>query len=107
MAIIMVKLVLFTILLALPSTKSAVGARTPIILKSNLILRLRLDEESLNCWELIFSLQSCIGEVIMFSGETYLGLKRCQTIKVIEHDSGPICLALRTPWKRPMSEGLL
>ncbi|KAJ7974043.1 egg cell-secreted protein 1.1-like, partial [Quillaja saponaria] len=55
--------------------------------------RLKLDGESsnANCWESLFQLQACTGEVIMFfmNGETYLGPSCCQAIRIIEHDCWP------------------
>ncbi|OWM63990.1 hypothetical protein CDL15_Pgr012031 [Punica granatum] len=89
----MVKLVLFAILLASLSCQSVVGARTtPEGSKSDLVARLRLDDQqSPSCWESMFQLQSCTGEVIMFflNGETYLGPKCCDAIRTIEHDCWP------------------
>ncbi|BFG40819.1 hypothetical protein CerSpe_270930 [Prunus speciosa] len=53
----------------------------------NLEARLNLDEESSNCWDSLFQLQTCAGEVVMFflNGETYLGHDNCEAIRTIEH----------------------
>ncbi|XP_061364400.1 egg cell-secreted protein 1.1-like [Gastrolobium bilobum] len=61
-----------------PSTKS-------------LVTRLKLEGEPSNCWESLFQLQACSGEIITFflNGETYLGHGCCQAIRVIGHDCWP------------------
>ncbi|KAL3844957.1 hypothetical protein ACJIZ3_002360 [Penstemon smallii] len=63
---------------------------------STLATRLKLDKDegSTNCWESLFELQSCTGEVVLFflNGETYLGPACCRAIKVIERDCWPTML---------------
>ena len=59
---------------------------------SHLILATRLQlENQTNCWESLFELQSCTGEVIMFflNGEIYLGPNCCHAIKIIHHENWP------------------
>ncbi|TKY51430.1 Egg cell-secreted protein 1.1 [Spatholobus suberectus] len=62
---------------------------------SSLAARLKLDGESANCWDSLFELQACTGEVITFflNGETYLGPSYCQAIRVVGHDCWPDMLA--------------
>ncbi|XP_061345124.1 egg cell-secreted protein 1.1 [Gastrolobium bilobum] len=67
---------------------------------SSLGARLKVDDdvhvgESPNCWESLFQLQACTGEVVMFflNGETYLGPSCCQAIRVVGHDCWPDMLA--------------
>lgn len=57
----------------------------------SLATRLKLEGESTNCWESLFQLQACTGEVIMFflNGETYLGPSCCRAIRVVSHDCWP------------------
>ncbi|CAK8565517.1 unnamed protein product [Lathyrus sativus] len=47
--------------------------------------------EPSNCWESLFKLQACSGEIITFfiNGETYLGNDCCKAIRVIGHDCWP------------------
>uniref|UniRef100_A0A7N0TPQ3 Prolamin-like domain-containing protein n=1 Tax=Kalanchoe fedtschenkoi TaxID=63787 RepID=A0A7N0TPQ3_KALFE len=64
---------------------------------STLLARLKLDGESsssTSCWDSLFKLQSCTGEVILFflNGETYLGKACCEAIQTIEHDCWPTML---------------
>ncbi|XP_057426863.1 egg cell-secreted protein 1.1-like [Lotus japonicus] len=44
-----------------------------------------------NCWESLFELQACTGEVITFflNGETYLGPSCCRAIRIVGHDCWP------------------
>ncbi|XP_008231912.1 PREDICTED: egg cell-secreted protein 1.1-like [Prunus mume] len=60
----------------------------------NLEARLNLDEESSNCWDSLFQLHACSGEVVMFflNGETYLGHGCCEAIRTIEHQCWPALL---------------
>ena len=53
--------------------------------------RLKVDEESPNCWDSLIHLQSCTGELIMFflNGETDLGDSCCQAISTISHQCWP------------------
>ncbi|KAL3527929.1 hypothetical protein ACH5RR_012585 [Cinchona calisaya] len=46
------------------------------------------------CWESLFELKSCTGEVILFfhNGETYLGQSCCRAIRIIEHQCWPSML---------------
>ncbi|BFG40813.1 hypothetical protein CerSpe_270870 [Prunus speciosa] len=86
---------LLTALLALTMPFLATSARplnhNIIWLNSNLVARLNLDEESSNCWDSLFQLQSCSGEVVMFflNGETYLGHSCCEAIRTIKHQCWP------------------
>ncbi|KAI9079436.1 hypothetical protein K1719_038625 [Acacia pycnantha] len=47
--------------------------------------------ESNKCWDSLFHLQACSGEVISFflNGETYLGKGCCRAIRVVGHDCWP------------------
>lgn len=61
---------------------------------TTLSARLRLDGESSgssSCWESLYELQSCTGEVIVFffNGETQLGHGCCRAIRIIEHQCWP------------------
>ncbi|PWA97807.1 prolamin-like domain-containing protein [Artemisia annua] len=62
---------------------------------STLAARLKLDyyEEggSPGCWETLFELQSCTGEILLFflNGETYLGPACCMAIVKIEKQCWP------------------
>ncbi|XP_059623123.1 egg cell-secreted protein 1.1-like [Cornus florida] len=70
---------------------SMVMAR-PMNTKSTLMARLKLDEEgSSKCWDSLYELQSCTGEVILFflNGETYLGPGCCSAIHTIQHQCWP------------------
>ena len=62
----------------------------PLNTHSNLATRLQLDNQN-NCWDSLFELQSCTGEVIMFflNGETYLGPNCCHAIRIIHHECWP------------------
>ncbi|KAF5779162.1 putative Prolamin-like domain-containing protein [Helianthus annuus] len=59
----------------------------------SLVARLKLekgndgqDGGSTGCWETLFELHACTGEIILFflNGETYLGMGCCRAIKEIE-----------------------
>ncbi|KAF5745171.1 hypothetical protein HS088_TW07G00752 [Tripterygium wilfordii] len=83
---------ILTIFLA-SSIASELNARP---LDSSLALesRLQLDSES-SCWDNLFELQSCTGEVIMFflnQEMTYLGNSCCRAIYIIEHECWPSML---------------
>ncbi|XP_059623122.1 egg cell-secreted protein 1.1-like [Cornus florida] len=70
---------------------SMVMAR-PMNSKSTLMPRLKLDEEGSSwCWDSLYELQSCTGEVIQFflNGETYLGPGCCHAIHTIQHQCWP------------------
>lgn len=75
---------------------TTVMTRPISISKSTLASRLKLDEEEspTACWDSLFQLQSCTGEVILFfiNGETYLGPSCCRAIRIIEHDCWPSML---------------
>jgi hypothetical protein len=57
--------------------------------------RLKVSDEPSNCWESLFKLQACSGEIITFfvNGETFLGNGCCQAIRVIGHDCWPNVVA--------------
>ena len=86
------KLILYTTLLftAIP-TFIARPAFVSVPATSNLVARLKLDDESSNCWDSLIQLQSCTGEIIMFflNGETYLGPSCCQAIRIIGQHCWP------------------
>ncbi|GAA0154113.1 hypothetical protein Leryth_002953 [Lithospermum erythrorhizon] len=73
---------------------------TPFNQESTLLERLKLDikegEEggSSTCWDSMFELKSCTGEVVLFflNGETYLGPSCCSAIRTIEHHCWPSML---------------
>ncbi|CAK9161233.1 unnamed protein product [Ilex paraguariensis] len=75
---------------------ASVAMARPLGTESTLLARLKLDgeESSSNCWESLFQLQSCTGEVLLFflNGETYLGTGCCHAIRVIQHDCWPTML---------------
>lgn len=52
---------------------------------TNLLMRLKLDNESSNCWDYLIEIQSCTGEIILFfmNGETYIGHACCEAISTI------------------------
>uniref|UniRef100_A0A6N2KF91 Prolamin-like domain-containing protein n=1 Tax=Salix viminalis TaxID=40686 RepID=A0A6N2KF91_SALVM len=80
------KLFLFAAVLACISLDGA-KAR-PLASISNLSARLKLDEESPNCWDSLFQLQACTGEIVLFflDGETRLGHSCCQALSTVgEH----------------------
>ncbi|XP_057982283.1 egg cell-secreted protein 1.1-like [Malania oleifera] len=58
--------------------------------------RLQADKssESNNCWDSLFELQSCTGEVITFflNGETFLRADCCRVVHTIEHRCRPSML---------------
>ncbi|XVE88479.1 hypothetical protein DITRI_Ditri19aG0072700 [Diplodiscus trichospermus] len=51
----------------------------------SLVARLKVDEESSNCWDSLIQLQSCTGEIIVFfmNGEADLGDSCCKAIRTI------------------------
>ncbi|KAK8581074.1 hypothetical protein V6N13_144117 [Hibiscus sabdariffa] len=59
--------------------------------RSDLLVRLKLDEESSDCWDSLIQLQSCTGELIMFflNGETDIGKSCCRAILTISHKCWP------------------
>lgn len=58
---------------------------------SDLAARLKVESSTSSCWESLFHLQSCTGEVVVFflNGETYLGAGCCRAIRIIEHECWP------------------
>ncbi|KAJ1429721.1 Prolamin-like domain [Sesbania bispinosa] len=59
---------------------------------TTLATRLRLDDNNNNkCWETLFELQHCMGEVVLFflNGETYLGSGCCHALLTIAHQCWP------------------
>ncbi|KAL1294826.1 hypothetical protein HN51_055670 [Arachis hypogaea] len=89
-----------TTLIILVSLVAALASSTPVAEPRPLItnpsavsspLALRLKLEGSGCWESLFQLQACTGEIIMFflNGETYLGQGCCQAIRVVGHDCWP------------------
>ncbi|KAF7833551.1 egg cell-secreted protein 1.1-like [Senna tora] len=91
LCILLIALIIITASCA-PSTTTA---RPVLSTSSSLAARLKLAEggtEPSKCWESLFELQACSGEVIMFflNGETtYLGAGCCQAIRVIGHECWP------------------
>ncbi|CAN8240225.1 unnamed protein product [Cochlearia groenlandica] len=80
--------VTFTVMLMVASSSSTVAARPltkPSLESSSLVYRLRLDEETGNCWDSLMHLQQCSGELILFflNGETYLGPGCCKAIRTV------------------------
>ncbi|KAK7387049.1 hypothetical protein VNO78_27529 [Psophocarpus tetragonolobus] len=57
----------------------------------SLAARLKLEGEPNNCWESLWQIQACSGEIVTFflNGETYLGPGCCQAIRVIGHECWP------------------
>ncbi|XP_030461477.2 egg cell-secreted protein 1.1-like [Syzygium oleosum] len=93
---------LFIFLFVLVSSYFAItteaGRAIPGHKPASLAARLKVAEngsDSSNCWESMFQLQACTGEVIMFflNGETYLGPSCCQAIRTIEHECWPNLLS--------------
>ncbi|CAL9020276.1 unnamed protein product [Prunus brigantina] len=66
-------LTLLALLTTMPLFRATTSARSlnynPIGSNANLEARLNLDEESANCWDSLFQLQACSGEVVMFTTE--------------------------------------
>ncbi|KAJ6389585.1 hypothetical protein OIU77_027829 [Salix suchowensis] len=63
------------------------GKTTGFILKPFGSLEI-LDEESPNCWDSLFQLQACTGEIVLFflDGEARLGHSCCQALSTVgEH----------------------
>ncbi|KAM3290262.1 egg cell-secreted protein 1.1 [Capsicum chacoense] len=63
---------------------------------NSLMTRLKLQDEegSSPCWESLFELQACTGEIVLFfvKGETYLGQDCCGAIRTIERQCWPSML---------------
>ncbi|TYI27099.1 hypothetical protein ES332_A05G155700v1 [Gossypium tomentosum] len=86
--------VFFFALLLLSSLLFMAKARPldlPKTTTSDLLARLKLDEESPDCWSSLIQLQSCTGELIMFflNGETEIGKSCCLAIRTISHQCWP------------------
>ncbi|CAH9099809.1 unnamed protein product [Cuscuta epithymum] len=84
---------LLVLSLAATSLTTVLSARSLSVTESaaDLRARLRLEEEnpgqgSSECWESLFALRACTGEVILFfmNGETYLGQDCCHSIRSIQ-----------------------
>ncbi|KAF9675713.1 hypothetical protein SADUNF_Sadunf09G0061100 [Salix dunnii] len=70
------------------ATATTTDMARPLASASNLTARLKLDEESSDCWGSLIQLQACTGEIILFflNGETQLGHGCCQALHTIgEH----------------------
>ncbi|CAJ1942137.1 unnamed protein product [Sphenostylis stenocarpa] len=80
---------------ALLSSASMVESRSLSNPSPSLLVRLKLEGEPSNCWDSLWQLQACSGEIVTFflNGETYLGYGCCQAIKVIGHDCWPNIVA--------------
>ncbi|XP_045821670.1 egg cell-secreted protein 1.1-like [Trifolium pratense] len=90
-------LIAVVIIIALVPSTSMVESRQ-LSNPSNLMsleARLKVSGEPSNCWESLFKLQACSGEIVTFflNGETYLGNGCCKAIKVIGHDCWPNVVA--------------
>ena len=85
------KLFIFLTVIALAALTSMAMPGVSIPEASNLMARLKLDDESSNCWDSLIQLQACTGEVILFflNGETYLGPSCCQAIRIIGQHCWP------------------
>ncbi|KAI3813821.1 hypothetical protein L1987_18556 [Smallanthus sonchifolius] len=61
----------------------------------SLAARLKLEKDddggSTGCWDTLFELHACTGEIILFflNGETYLGMGCCRAIEEIERQCWP------------------
>lgn len=63
----------------------------------SLVTRLKLQDEeegSSQCWDSLFELQACTGEIMLFfvNGEAYLGQDCCGAIRIIERECWPSML---------------
>uniref|UniRef100_A0A3Q7IPX6 Prolamin-like domain-containing protein n=1 Tax=Solanum lycopersicum TaxID=4081 RepID=A0A3Q7IPX6_SOLLC len=79
------------ILQARPLTTSSIGRATTLMTH----LKLQDDkEDSSECWDSLFELQACTGEIVLFfvNGETYLGQDCCSAIRIIERQCWPSML---------------
>ncbi|GER45106.1 hypothetical protein STAS_22017 [Striga asiatica] len=96
------KLLLSLVLTSLLVSSSTISARkiNPHSTASTLSARLKLDQHNPQgtatspCWDALFELQSCSGEVVLFflNGETQLGPACCGAIRTIEHECWPSML---------------
>ncbi|KAK9699822.1 hypothetical protein RND81_08G197600 [Saponaria officinalis] len=91
-------LILATCSMARPinNTNTSTNNTSSIESPGSLITRLKLDDDSTNCWASMFRIQDCTGEIIQFfyDGETYLGPNCCNAIHIIVHDCWPNMLNL-------------
>nr|GMD68727.1 egg cell-secreted protein 1.1-like [Ipomoea batatas] len=77
------------------SVASTAAVARPLSAKSTLLTRLKLDggegDEVSECWDSLFQLQSCTGEVILFfmNGEAYLGPSCCRAIRIVGRKCWP------------------
>ncbi|XP_054817880.1 egg cell-secreted protein 1.3-like [Prosopis cineraria] len=94
-------MLLLSVLSLASSTTIAVRSRPPSHLGKMLAARLKVaggdaaaGGEPNKCWDSLFQLQACAGEVISFflSGETHLGPGCCRAIRVVGHDCWPAML---------------
>lgn len=86
-------LTLFLFVMSIASTVATLSL-PPLSRRGEMLAaRLKLDgrSESNNCWDSLFHLQACTGEVITFflNGETSLGPGCCRAITVVGHDCWP------------------
>ncbi|XP_071913945.1 egg cell-secreted protein 1.1-like [Coffea arabica] len=89
------KVLLLALLACSISMTPSMFMARPINSKSSTLMgRLKLEDEEATCWESLFELRSCTGEVILFflNGETYLGPSCCRAIRTIEHHCWPSML---------------
>ncbi|KDP21201.1 hypothetical protein JCGZ_21672 [Jatropha curcas] len=91
MAYYPLKFLLFVAILATSLDYFNFSSARPLSSSSNLMARLKLDEESPNCWDSLIQLQACSGEIVMFflNGETYLGHSCCHAIRIISEQCWP------------------
>ncbi|EPS70772.1 hypothetical protein M569_03995 [Genlisea aurea] len=88
----MASYVAIVLLLSLVASSAMGTSRIPRSRVSTLRARLRVEEEGpSSCWDALFELKSCSGEVVLFflNGETTLGPSCCNAIRVIEHECWP------------------
>ncbi|KAJ9146891.1 hypothetical protein P3X46_029106 [Hevea brasiliensis] len=82
---------LFFFLVLLTSSMEFLAKAQTFSTNSNLLARLKLDDESSSCWDSLIQLQACSGEIILFflNGETYLGHSCCEAIRIITKQCWP------------------
>ncbi|GAB2279296.1 hypothetical protein Dimus_013941 [Dionaea muscipula] len=87
-------LILSWTVIVMLSSSSTLLAR-PLDSAPTLQSRLKVDEDSSDCWGSLLQLQACTGEVIQFfyNGETQLGPNCCKAIHVIEHNCWPAMIS--------------
>ncbi|KAL3821298.1 hypothetical protein ACJIZ3_007203 [Penstemon smallii] len=82
----------YVLLISILASSSITISARKLNSKSSLLARLKLDkDEPTSCWDSLFELQSCTGEVVLFfmNGETHLGTNCCKAISIIEHQCWP------------------